>query len=231
VNSVVIAGASGVVGARVLHHLVRREDVGRVIAVGRRILPLHHEKLVSKVVDLQNATAVAAEIPEGTSVAFCCLGTTMKQAGSKEAFRAVDHDAVLAFGKAALERGAKRFLLVSAVGARTNSANFYQRTKGEVEEALARLGYAQLTILRPSLIDDEGARRDSRAAERLLLPLARVVFAVVGRTRRYAPISADVIAKAMVRLAFDNTTDPVRSVESDELHRLGGRNSVNALSR
>jgi uncharacterized protein YbjT (DUF2867 family) len=222
VNSVVIAGASGVVGARVLHHLLRREDVGRVIAVGRRILPLQHEKLVSKVVDLQNATAVAAEIPQGTVVAFCCLGTTMKLAGSKEAFRAVDHDAVLAFGRAALERGAKRFLLVSAVGARANSANFYQRTKGEAEEALARLGYAQLTILRPSLIDDEGARRDYRAGERLLLPLARVVFAVVGRTRRYAPISADVIAKAMVRLAFDNTPDRARSVESDELHRLGG---------
>jgi hypothetical protein len=72
------------------------------------------------------------------------------------------------------------------------------------------------------LIDDEGARRDYRAGERLVLPLARFVFAVFGRTRRYAPISADVIAKAMVRLAFDNTTHRVRWVESDELHRLGG---------
>ena len=221
-HTVVIAGASGVVGARVLHHLVRRDDIGRVIAVGRRILPLQHEKLVSKVVDLQKTTAVAAEIPEGTAVAFCCLGTTMQQAGSKEAFLAVDHDAVLAFAQAALGKGARRFLLISAVGARASSANFYQRTKGEVEEALARLGYAQLTVLRPSLIDDEGARRDYRAAERRLLPLARIVFGVVGRTRRYAPISADVIAKAMVRLAFDNTTDRVRLVESEELHRLGG---------
>jgi uncharacterized protein YbjT (DUF2867 family) len=222
VNTVVIAGASGVVGARVLHHLLRRDDVGRVIAVGRRTLPLQHEKLESKVVDLQNTTAVAAEIPEGTAVAFCCLGTTMKRAGSKEAFRAVDHDAVLAFGQAALGKGAKRLLLISSVGASASSANFYQRTKGEAEDALARLGYAQLTVLRPSLIDDEGARRDYRAGERLVLPLARFVFAVVGRTRRYAPISADVIAKAMVRLAFDNTTDRVRRVESDELHRLGG---------
>jgi uncharacterized protein YbjT (DUF2867 family) len=222
-NTVVIAGASGVVGARVLHHLLQRDDVGRVIAVGRRILPLQHEKLVSKVVDLQSTAAVAAEILEGTAVAFCCLGTTMRQAGSQDAFRRVDHDAVLAFGKAALERGARRFLLVSSVGARADSANFYQRTKGEVEEALARLGFAQLTILRPSLIDDEGARRDYRAGERLVLPLARLVFAVVGRTRRYAPISADVIATAMVRLAFDNTTDRVRWVESDELHRVAGR--------
>ena len=221
--TVVIAGASGVVGARVLHHLLQRDDVGRVIAVGRRILPLQHEKLVSKVVDLQSTAAVAAEILEGTAVAFCCLGTTMRQAGSQDAFRRVDHDAVLAFGKAALERGARRFLLVSSVGARAGSANFYQRTKGEVEEELAQLGFAQLTILRPSLIDDAGARRDYRAGERWLLPLARVIFAVVGRTRRYAPISADVIAKAMVRLAFDKTTDRVRRVESDELHRLGGR--------
>ena len=111
--TVVIAGASGVVGARVLHHLLQRDDVGRVIAVGRRILPLQHEKLVSKVVDLQSTAAVAAEIPEGTALAFCCLGTTMRQAGSRDAFRMVDHVAVLAFGKAALERGARRFLLVS----------------------------------------------------------------------------------------------------------------------
>jgi uncharacterized protein YbjT (DUF2867 family) len=222
VNTVVIAGASGVVGARVLHHLLRRDDVGRVIAVGRRMLLLQHEKLVSKVVDLQNTTAIAAEIPQGVAVAFCCLGTTMKQAGSKEAFRAVDHDAVLAFGQAALKKGATHFLLVSAVGARASSSNFYQRTKGEAEEALARLGYAHLTILRPSLIDDEGTRPDYRAGERWLLPLARLIFAVVGRTRRYAPISADVIATAMVRLAFDNTTNRVRWVESDDLHVLGG---------
>ena len=219
---VAIAGASGVVGARVLHHLLRREDVDRVIAVGRRMLPLQHEKLVSKIVDLQNRTAIAAEIPEGTGTAFCCLGTTMKRAGSKEAFRAVDYDAVVAFAQAGLERGARRFLLVSSIGASASSANFYQKTKGEAEEALAGLGYAQLTVLRPSLIDDEGARGDDRPAERLTLPVARFVFGIVGKTRRYAPISADVIARAMVRLAFDSTTDRVRLVESDQLHRLGG---------
>jgi uncharacterized protein YbjT (DUF2867 family) len=228
-NTVVIAGASGVVGAHVLHHLLRREEVGRVIAVGRRLLPLQHEKLVSKVVDLKNITAIAAEIPVGITVAFCCLGTTIKQARSRDAFRAVDYGAVLALGQAALERGARRFLLVSAIGANAKSANIYQRTKGEAEEALARLGYAQLTILRPSLIDDEGTRRDYRAGERWLLPLARVVFAVAGRTRRYAPISADVIARAMVRLAFDNSIGAVRVVESDELHRLGDRKIVDTL--
>ena len=221
-SSVVIAGASGVVGARVLHHLVRRQDVDRVFAVGRRMLQVQHTKLVSKVADLQSRTAVAAEIPETVSAGLCCLGTTMKQAGSKEAFRAVDYDAVVAFAQAALEKGARRFLLVSSIGASAGSSNFYQRTKGQAEEALARLGFAQLIVLRPSLIDDDGARRDDRPAERLALPLARFVFRIVGRTRRYAPISADVIARAMVRLAFEAATDRVRVVESDELHRLAG---------
>ncbi len=220
-KTIAIAGGSGVVGARALHHLLARGDVGRVVAVGRRPLALAHEKLVSSVVDLRSVAAIAAGIPDGVAVAVCCLGTTMKQAGSKEAFRAVDRDAVVAFGEAALARGAQRFLLVSSVGASARSRNFYLRTKGEAEEELKRLGYAQLTVLRPSFIDDEGARGEFRLGERVGLPLVRAVFSVVGKTRRYAPIRADVIAKALVRLAFDDTADRVRVVESEELHVLG----------
>jgi uncharacterized protein YbjT (DUF2867 family) len=219
-KTVAIAGASGVVGTHVLRRLLERGDVGQVIALGRRPLAVEHDKLTSKVVDLLNRTAVAAAIPEGIGAALCCLGTTMKRAGSKEAFRAVDHDAVVAFGEAALARGAQRFLLVSSVGADSRARSFYLRTKGETEQALARLGYAQLTILRPSLLDDEGARREFRATERLMLPLARLLFAVVGQTTRYAPVPADVVARAMVRLAFDDGGERVRIVESEQLHSL-----------
>jgi uncharacterized protein YbjT (DUF2867 family) len=221
-KSVAIAGATGVVGTRALRHLLAREDVGLVVALGRRAPPVAHEKLVSKIVDVGNAAAMALEIPDGVAIAVCCLGTTMKQAGSKEAFRAVDRDAVVAFGEAALSKGARRFLLVSAVGASARSRSFYLRTKGEAEEALARLGYPQLTILRPSFIDDQGTRGDFRLAERLGLPVARAVFSVLGRrARRLAPIPADVIAKALVRLAFDETAERARSVESEELHAVG----------
>jgi uncharacterized protein YbjT (DUF2867 family) len=219
-NSVAIAGASGLVGSRVVQHLLRLDEVDRVAAVGRSPLPVQHEKLVSDTVDFANTNAIARAIPDGISTAFCCLGSTMKQAGSREAFRAIDYDAVLAFAEAALARGARRFLLVSSIGANARSGNFYQRTKGEAEQSLVQLGFEQLTILRPSLIDDEGARREYRAAERLILPVARVVFGVLGRTRRYAPISADVIARAMVKLAFDGATERVRIVESDELHAM-----------
>jgi uncharacterized protein YbjT (DUF2867 family) len=221
-TNVVIAGASGVVGSRALRYLLSRDDVGSVAAVGRRVLPIQHEKLVSRIVDFRSKTAIASEIPDGTAVAICCLGTTLKQAGSKDAFRAVDHDAVVALAEAARERGARRFVLVSSIGADPRSRNFYLRTKGETEEALERLGYQQLTVLRPSFIDDEGTRGEYRTGERLTLPLARIVFSVFGKTSRYAPVRADVIAKAVVRLALDDIdAERVRIVESEQLHALG----------
>jgi len=184
---------------------------------------MQHTKLRSRVVDLRNKTATAAEIPDGTAVAVCCLGTTIKTAGSKEAFRAVDHDAVVTFAEAARERRARRFVLVSSIGANPRARNFYLRTKGETEEALARLGYPQLTVLRPSFIDDEGARDEYRPLERLTLPVARIVFSLVGKTSRYAPVSADAIGNAIVRLAFDDTTERVRVVDSEALHTLGAK--------
>ena len=219
---VVIAGASGIVGARALHHLLARDDVYGVVALGRRVLPVQDAKLVSRIVDLRSKAAIASGITDGTTVAICCLGTTLKKAGSKDAFRAVDHDAVVAFAEAARQKGAQRFVLVSSIGADPRARNFYLRTKGETEEALARLEFAPLTVLRPSLIDDEGKRRESRRLERLTLPVARLIFSVVGKTSRYAPVRADVIAKAAVRLALDDTsTERVRIVESEQLHALG----------
>jgi len=220
-TTVAIAGASGVVGTRALRHLLYREEVRLVVAVGRRVLNVTDEKLMSRVVGPWTQESIVAELPEAVALAVSCLGTTMKQAGSKGAFRAVDHDAVLAFAAAALARGAQRFLLVSSIGASARSRNFYLRTKGETEEALARLGYPQLTILRPSFIDDQGARREVRFGERIGLPLARAAFSVLGRRSRYAPIAADVIAKALVRLALDATDERVRVVESDRLHVIG----------
>jgi uncharacterized protein YbjT (DUF2867 family) len=221
-KTVAMAGASGVVGARVLQRLLARDDIGCVVALGRRVLSVQHDKLVSKVVDLQDVTSVAEQLPDDVDVAFCCLGTTMKQSGSKAAFRAVDRDAVLAFAEAALRKGAQRFVVVSSIGASPASRSFYLRTKGETENALAELGYPQLTVVRPSIIDDEGAREAPRPGERLGLTLAKAVFSIAGKTRRHAPIPADTIAQAMVHLAFDDTTARVRTVESDRLHGLAG---------
>lgn len=220
-NTVAIAGASGLVGSRVLERLLERQDVGRIIALGRRSLTGKDPRVVSVVTDLQSPEGMAKELPNEVALGICCLGTTMKQAGSKQAFRAVDRDAVLAFGRAVLTQGARRFVLVSSTGANPGASNFYLRTKGEVESELAALGFQQLTVLRPSFIDDQGARTQYRPAERFGLPIARALFAVVGKTRRLAPIRVDTIARALVGLAFDETTERVRIVESDQLHELG----------
>lgn len=220
-KTIVIAGASGLVGRGVLPRLLAREDVAQVVALGRRESPEKHSKLVSRVADLQRVEALADAMPATVDIAVCCLGTTIRQAGSQEAFRAVDRDAVVTFAQAARKRGAQRFVLVSSLGADARSRTFYLKTKGETEEAVRALGYAQVTVLRPSFIDDEGQRTEHRPAERWLLPVMRAVFAVVGRTRRYAPIRVGVIATALVRLAFDETPEPFRIVESERLHRLG----------
>src|SRR5512133_3691386 len=166
-NTVAIAGASGLVGSRVLERLLDRQDVGRIIALGRRSLTVTDPRVVSVVTDLQSAEVMAKGVPNEVAVGICCLGTTMKQAGSKQAFRAVDRDAVLAFAQAVLTQGALRFVLVSSIGANPSAPSFYLRTKGEVESELAALGFQQLTVLRPSFIDDQGARTQYRPAERL----------------------------------------------------------------
>lgn len=220
-RTIAIAGASGLVGSLALRQLLAREDVGRVIAVGRRALTIEHARLASRIADLRDPSAIQRALPEQVDVAVCCLGTTMKDAGSREAFRAVDLEAVVAFGRGARARGAQRFVLVSSLGASPRSRSFYLRTKGEAEEAVARLGYPQRVVLRPSFIDDRGARREPRLGERLALPLARAVFAVLGRQRRHAPVPADAVARALVRLALDGDAAPARVVESEALHVPG----------
>lgn len=218
---IAIIGASGVVGSRALPLLLGRDDVERVVALGRRELPLQHPKLESRVVDLQSTEAIAAALPSPLGAALCAIGTTIKDAGSQAAFRAVDHDAVVAFARAARQAGAARFAVVSSLGASARSGNFYLRTKGEMEEAVTGLGFPRLIILRPSLIDDQGARARRRLGERLALPVARAVFSVIGKQHRYAPIPAEVIARAMVRLLFDGAEERLRVVESDALHDGG----------
>ncbi len=220
-QSVVIAGASGVVGGRVLHHLLEHPRVGRVTAIGRRQLQQKHGKLVSAVVDLDSPSSVARSTPDDVALAFCCLGTTMKAAGSKAAFRAVDFDAATAFARAMRDKGAQRFLLLTSARASAKSGNFYLKTKGEAEEAIESLGFPTLVVLRPALLDDEGRRKEQRPGEKLALPVARAIFSVVGKTHRWAPISVDVVARAMVRLAFDSTQERVRFVENDKLHAIG----------
>ena len=158
--------------------------------------------------------------------AFCCLGTTLKTAGSRAAFRGVDFDAVLAFARAAQRAGVRRFAVVSALGANPRSRSFYSRVKGEMEAELARLGFADLVIARPSLLSgDRGALGQSaRPGERLALLLSAPLTPLLPKAWR--PIAAATVARALLRattrpLAQGPTLSGPRILESATLQELG----------
>jgi uncharacterized protein YbjT (DUF2867 family) len=214
-----IAGASGLVGGELLAQLLAAGEYDRVVAVGRRPLAVSHPKLVSVIADFAALEKAGGDLSGDD--AFCCLGTTIRTAGSREAFRAVDHTAVLAFAWAAQRAGAKRFFIVSALGADPASRVFYNRVKGETEDALAVLGFSTLGIFRPSLL--LGRRAGFRLGERLLATLLWVADPMLwGRFRKYRSIEAVVVARAMMRCSFGRPGQGILIFNSDEIQDLGG---------
>ena len=212
---ILVAGASGLVGSA----LVRRalaEGTGRgVVAVVRRPTGLRGGALREVVADFSALGSL--ELPRAEK-AFCALGTTIGKAGSEAAFRAVDVDAVVAFARLARRYGATRFLLVSALGADPSSRVFYNRVKGEAEEAVRGVGFDGVAIFRPSLL--LGERSESRPAERAAV-LAAPLFswAMAGPLARWKPVSAASVAAAMLAVAR-GALSGVRVVENEEIHRL-----------
>jgi len=176
-----------------------------VVTVGRRTTAQQHGKLEQRVLDL-GAIETAKNLPHVDDV-FCCLGTTIKQAGSQQAFRLVDHAFVVRLARAGLRAGATQFLLVSAIGADLESRVFYSRVKGETEAAIRQLPYRAVQIFRPSLL--LGERAEFRLGERIAMLGAPVLPALLfGRLRRYRPIQAATVARAMVAIAHEAPRGP-----------------------
>jgi uncharacterized protein YbjT (DUF2867 family) len=205
---ILLAGASGLTGEHLLDRLLSEPTVARVLAPSRRALAEHPhlDNPQGELLDL------LAQLNGPIDTAFCCLGTTLKQAGSQEAFRAVDHDLVLAFARRARELGARHLLVISALGADPASAVFYNRVKGEMEQALRAMDWPQLTIVRPSLL--LGARQEFRLGERLAAPF------ILWLPGKYRGIKATVLARALWRLALEENNG-IRVIESGQLRRLG----------
>ena len=205
---ILLAGATGLTGEHLLDRLLNEPTVARVLAPSRRPLATHAH--------LENPQgellALLPQLGGKVDTAFCCLGSTIKQAGSQEAFRAIDHDLVLAFAERARTLGARHLLVISALGADANSTVFYNKVKGEMEQALRAQGWPQLTIVRPSLL--LGARQEFRLGERLAAPFMRWL------PGKYRGIEATVLARALWRLALEEDAG-TRVIESDQLRRLG----------
>lgn len=215
--TLLVAGATGLVGRSLVEQLCDSPRVSRVVALARRPLDAAHAKLDVRQIDIVH---VDAEVPLRADVACCTLGTTIAAAGSQDAFRRIDHDATLAFARYALACGARRFVLVSSVGADPAAANFYLRVKGEVEQALCTLPFEALVILRPGLL--LGERRESRPAEavaRVLAPALNPLL--VGPLAHYRAVRADRVAAAMVACACDDRAG-VHVLDVPAIERVAG---------
>lgn len=207
-NVAVIAGASGAVGSALLPHLLTR--YARVIALTRRSLPLRAPNLERADARFDALEAALANLPPAPDV-FCALGTTLKRAGSRDAFRRVDFDYVVALGDWAARVGASTFVVVSAVGAKSSSVAFYSRVKGEMEEALRQLALRRLVIVRPSLL--QAARAEFRAAEWLALQVARPMGRLVPASIR--PVAVEDVGAAMLLAAHG--PEPLVVLENADL--------------
>lgn len=209
-KTALIIGSTGLIGRQLLDLLLRNEQYDKVIAISRKPIGIQNAKLVSVITELnqldsQKERVIADDV-------FCCLGTTMKVAKSKEAFKAVDLDAPISLAKIAKQNGAKQFLLVSALGANKNSFVFYNRIKGEVEEQVEKLQFQTTHILRPSLL--MGNRNEQRAGEKA----AQYFYKMFGWLipRKYKAIDSAKVARAMNALANEGHSGKLIH-ESDSL--------------
>lgn len=193
-----VAGASGLVGGELVRVLAAGGVYSRVIALTRRPLTFEAARLANRIIRFETMEADLRGLSCDT--AFCCLGTTLREAGSRQAFRAVDLDLVLRFARFAQAAGAGTLVVVSATGAAANSRNFYLKVKGETELALEALHFRSLHLMQPALL--LGARAQWRTAEvlgKLVMPLLNPLL--LGRYDRWRAIEARTLAAAMVTAA------------------------------
>lgn len=217
VSRVAVAGATGLVGRLVVERLAGTGTV-HAVAIVRRPLPMELRRLggsriTERVVDFGKLAGDGPTALDGCEAVVCALGTTMRTAGSKEAFYRVDHDYAVALAHAAKSAGARHFVLVSALGADPFSRVFYNRVKGEAERDVIAAGLPAITILRPSLL--LGPRAEFRPMERLAALVGNLI------PGRYRPVSAAAVADAIVR-AIQAHADGVRYLESEEIRHLSG---------
>lgn len=212
-----LAGATGLIGRELLVQLSAQGQP--LLLLTRRALPAGLRAPTAMVQQVSSLAQPGALPP--LNAALVALGTTMAQAGSEQAFRAVDLEAVVAVARAARMAGATRLAVVSALGANAQSAVFYNRVKGEAEAALAKLGFELLVIARPSLLagQRETLGQPPRPGEVWTLRLTRPLLPLI--PARWRPIQASVVARAMLRALAEPNAKGVRVIESGELQRLG----------
>ena len=200
-KTALLAGATGLIGSHLLPLLLESERYAKVIVVGRRALPMTHPKLTQVVTDFDKLHDVRLQLIADD--VFCCLGTTMKQAGSKENFYKVDFLYVVTLAALTAANFAAQFMVISSLGADSEARVYYSRVKGEMEEAVRQVPFRAIHIFRPSLL--LGERTQPRLGERVGAVVLRVLAPLMrGPLQKYHPVTGAAVAAAMLRAAEDD---------------------------
>ena len=206
----VLIGATGAVGKDLLQALLEDARYTEVVAFARRARGVQHEKLREHTIDF-DAPATWQELVKG-DVLFSTLGTSLKQAGSKEAQRHIDYDYQLTFAKAARANGVKSLVLLSSIGANSKSSIFYLRLKGELDDAVQCLGFDSLSIVRPPSLIRAKSKRFGETASVKFLQAANAI----GLAKRLAPMETAVVARSMAALGLDSASG-TRIIEGQDV--------------
>lgn len=215
-RSAIVAGASGLTGSQLVTFLCENEAYEKVTIIVRKEFQYSHPKLEIKI---KNLDQVTNEDFEGVQDFFCCLGSTIKKAGSKEAFEQVDLIAPIQMGKRAQSQGVKHMLVISAMGANPESAVYYNRVKGMMEEKVSILSLPHVSIFRPSLLI--GKRQEFRLGERLAEKVMKLLSPVfVGPLKKYRAIEAKQVAFAMMHKALEIPSRNIAIYESEAIAQV-----------
>ncbi|WNC69906.1 NAD(P)H-binding protein [Thalassotalea nanhaiensis] len=201
-KSVLLFGASGLTGQHCLQLLLENSHYNRVVIAVRSYLDIEHEKLSQVIVNFDDINS--NEDLFAVDEVFCCLGTTIKEAGSRTAFTNIDHNLVVNIAKLAKKHAVNKFLVISALGANPKSKSFYNQTKGKMETAIKTLNLNTTFVFRPSLL--LGERKEFRLLEHFTAIACKVFsFVFIGPLKSVKPIEAFVLAKAMITVANKET--------------------------
>ena len=197
-KTAVIAGATGLVGKQLMFKLLESTSYEKVIILVRTFIHIKHPKLIQVIVNFESLSAYKDQL-KGDDF-FCCLGTTMKRAGSKEAFYKVDYSYCLEFARLASENNAQKFLLISAIGADASSSIYYSKVKGELENAIRGLTISAIHIFHPSVL--VGNRLEFRFGEIIGIAMAKTLSPLMlGSLSKYKPIEVTELADSMLKIA------------------------------
>lgn len=212
-----VAGGTGLVGSHLVNLLVKTKAYDEVKILVRKGSSFQMNGVTAIEVDYDRLMDFERFLK--ADVVFCCLGTTIKKAGSKVNFRKVDFDYPLELAKISLKNGARQYNIVTAGGANSKSMFFYNKVKGEIEKSLINLEFQNLNIFRPSLL--LGSRNEKRLGEDIGAVVAKVINPILlGNMRKYRAIHAETVARSMLNISIKNQNG-VHIVESDAIQQLG----------